>query len=228
MKKILETLKQKWAEYLLEMIVITMGILGAYTLNNWNEQRKEKVVENKLLLELSENLVTNINRLENEILLEQKTIAANILIVDHIDNRRPYHDSLDVHFSQAQRAYDIVLSASAFESIKSKGFEIIQSDSLRKEIIELFDVTYADLISQTVRLEDQFWPTAVLPIQHTHFRRIGKSQNKPTDYEALLNDHTYTNMLTSRRDFRYQAVEHKTRSVLKTRATLQHVMSVLK
>ena len=56
MKKILETLKQRWAEYLLEIFVITIGILGAYGLNNWNEDRKERILESKYLKRLQTDL----------------------------------------------------------------------------------------------------------------------------------------------------------------------------
>jgi hypothetical protein len=58
MKRILTTLIKKWPEYLLEILVITIGILGAFTLNSWNEGRKE----NDRLQKHRERLISALNQ----------------------------------------------------------------------------------------------------------------------------------------------------------------------
>ena len=66
MKKILDHIKSDWYKYLLEGIVITAGILGAFLLNAWNEDRKIARTELQLLVNLKNDLAANIVDLENQ------------------------------------------------------------------------------------------------------------------------------------------------------------------
>lgn len=224
--------EKKFGKYLLyaigEIVLVVIGILIAVSLNDFNEERKNRKTEQKLLSELEENLKMNLSRLESDLLLEQRTIDAVDLVVNYIDQRKPYHDSMDVHFGHAFYAPDIVLSTSAFESIKSRGFDIVKSDALRKNILGLFDVSYAAMISETVRLEDQFWPSSILPITHKHFRKSPNGDCKPVNYTALLNDVVYTNTIIDRKAFRRLAIRLKTASMKDTQTTLGLIKEELK
>lgn len=86
MKKIFDTLKNKWAEYLLEIIVIIIGIIGAFMLNNWNEDRKNDVKEALLITNIIEDLnsdTAHINKAIDE--LEEQLDVVDSLIYKVID-----------------------------------------------------------------------------------------------------------------------------------------------
>ena len=64
MKKILNHLTTDWYKYLLELIVITAGVLGAFALNNWNENRLARKLEKKYMSSLIVELDRDIKSLE--------------------------------------------------------------------------------------------------------------------------------------------------------------------
>ena len=139
-----------------EIVLVVIGILIALQINNWNEQRKNRATEQKLLIALHEDLLVNIDRLNKDILLEQRTITQADKIIKYLDERKPYDSSLDLIFAEALFSPDITISTSSYESIKFKGIDIIQNELLQRTIINLFDVVYTNLIAETVRLENQF------------------------------------------------------------------------
>jgi hypothetical protein len=211
----------KYARYAIgEIVLVVIGILIALQINNWNEDNKLAIKELNLLEELRANLQTNVENLEKDIEKQTQSIFYFKYIMALADQKKPYNDSIPNALHIANYAPDVVLTASAFETFKSAGLDIIRTDSLRREILTLFEVTYPTLMQETKRLEDQLWPAVVIPLYQKHFTNENENWI-PNDYEKWLKDKEFFNMLSFRRSLREQSTLLKIKTSKQTTEVIQ-------
>jgi len=139
MKRILNHLATDWYKYLLELIVITGGVFGAFALNNWNENLKEQKTELKFYRELVSDLKYNLLEVEGV----DDGLALNlhsIMQIDHyLQNNIPLDDSLKFHFAQFTSLGIANIANSAYQFMQSTGLDFVKNDLLRAAITEMYE-----------------------------------------------------------------------------------------
>jgi len=63
----------------------------------------------------------------------------------HLQGARPYTDSLNTNFGAVLGLWITHLNRSPYEVLKAKGLDLISSDSLRLQIVDLYDQMYAEV-----------------------------------------------------------------------------------
>ena len=146
MKRIFNILSEKWAEYVLEVLVITIGILGAFTLNNWNENRKARALTNNSLQAVIEDIendsiqfnyhVSNSNRLADNL---------NRTIVNLLEEGT--NDTLEYYYQKSRGYLVAVVHNSAFQSMNQLGLiSNIKDDELRAELLYYFNFVQPNVV----------------------------------------------------------------------------------
>lgn len=132
-KKILSTLAQKWPEYLIEAIVIIVSILGAFALDNWNEYRKEKQTESKIISQLIDEYQVNLEQLNEKIEFRKSIISGALTMFELIDNPETVsYDSLvtTMSFLVNDPTFDPI-----YNDLATTGsLRIISNESLKKNL----------------------------------------------------------------------------------------------
>jgi hypothetical protein len=76
MKRTLSKLARKWPKYILEILVLIIGIYGAFTLDNWNEDRKNRDFEQNILIELKHSLSGDITDLQYNLARHKRALVS--------------------------------------------------------------------------------------------------------------------------------------------------------
>ncbi len=192
-----------------EIILVVIGILIALSINNWNEDRKDRKVELKILKELYAVLKGGVMQGELSFQKEQieqnkKSKASANLIVKHLENNLSYNDSLKFHFAYAHTRFIALTKAHAYQNAKEYGLSFITNDSL-KELLTWTYETNTIWLNELNTRNNLYENSTVFPTITELFDNIDigdyaseGSERKsmiPNNYKSLKENKAYINIL---------------------------------
>jgi hypothetical protein len=195
----------KYLKYAIgEIILVVFGILIALQINTWNEERKAKAQERDILLEIKDNLNTDIVNMKDRILSANQRVNYIDFLIEHIEEKKEYNDSLARYFFVPDLMEEFNNSTSGYETLKSMGIEKIHSTSIKRSLSNYYDIRCAGFIDG-VALKNLDNTRSMSHYKKEHFKRITFSDNNtgfiPTNYDDLINDKFYLNYLYERKGY---------------------------
>ncbi len=158
---------KNWKKYSFEFLSIFIAVISAFALNNWSENRKNHNAENKILTEIHNGLYEDIEDLKLNELGHKWGIRAATYFKNLLSDTNESNDSIMLHYFNLTRDFISIQNTSGYEALKSKGLEIIENDSLRYEIISLYEYDYETL----KKFEEEYYETQ---FQENYFEKINQ------------------------------------------------------
>ena len=202
---LMENKNGKYIKYAIgEIVLVMIGILLAVQVNNWNENRKDKIKERAILQELHKDFSKNFKEFNPIMQRQINTLnSGNIVFRNlsklHLDKSR---DSVFRHVQNMFGGYSYHPSNGVVESLISSGdISLIKNDTLRKYLVSWKDVLtdYTNHVNVDLKL----WTNMIEPyvIHNGDFLVLSNDKNK-----KLLVDPVFINMLVRKQFFQKNIV----------------------
>ena len=139
----------KYLKYAIgEILLVVIGILIALQVNNWNESRKERLAEQKILKEILIDLEFSKEDLIRDIDINKENLKSAEKLKQILLDRKNIGDSIIYLMNDSYYATQFYPRTTGYQSLKSKGLDLITNDSLRKSIIGLFDFAFELVVKE--------------------------------------------------------------------------------
>ena len=132
-----------WKYALGEILLIFIGITLAIAFQNWNENRKLGQIETEVLTQLNEALQNDLVDVNANIKTHQRGVANCESMLRALTSEEAING--DIFLGNFVNSVDftfLVSDASTYEYLKSVGLHIIQEDTLRRQITNLYGAVY--------------------------------------------------------------------------------------
>jgi len=172
-----------------EILLVMIGILLAVQVNTWNEDRKRTAHEHKVLKELLLNL--RMDSLDHALNRDwSRDVGASAgYVVDGLEARVAWQDSMVLHYGRLLLHGVATLNTSAYDNLKSIGFDLISNDSIRIAVTKLYslDITRLLKLEKEMLSDDQIHNIVPVVLKRV---RINEPwwNSTPHDYDALMDD----------------------------------------
>jgi len=184
--------ENKVSKYLLyaigEIVLVVIGILIALSINNWNGDRKERRLEVDILNEIANNLENDLVAIDYGIEITTLYRDNIFSIYNHLEQKTPLTDSLRMAYSRFYGGRRFNGATMGFENLRNTGINIIQNDSLKASIVELYNVHLIRLTNvQAVGAE----VSKLVIKQMVSKLKTGNKYVEPLDIITLYDDHEF-------------------------------------
>lgn len=200
LRTILSHLKSEWYKYIIEIIVVMLGILIAFNLEQWRDTRNNKKREIEILKEFKGALAADLMEMQNNIRMHEYSILSSRMILQVIQDNLPYHDSLDACFAHTHAFTTFSGRVGPIEQLKNTNLAIVSNDKLRLEIISMYDEAYPRirLVELAIKRDyEQLRDFDRLYFDAYDVDRVSTNKNIPPPFWGIMRPLRFTELKTN-------------------------------
>ena len=221
MNKIIQHLYTDWYKYVLEMLVLIIGIYGAFALDSWNQSRLERKDERAVLVWVKNDLQNTISELEFLNGIRNKVLSGTRGIIEMQGSMELIKDSIDGYlgltlyrptFNNKMGTVDLLFTSGKINVITNDTLKDLLiawpgsiDDTIEEEAyaMKLFQEGYYPKMAEYLNIQDlmRFTSGPSFVGGLIQDEEIYPIKGFESDYEGLLSDREFINHLRMRASY---------------------------
>lgn len=161
MKKNIDNIKTEWYRYIIEILVVVIGIMVAFSLESWQDRKKDSIERQELYGDFIQELEKDLFEIKGNIEFNQRFLSmyerASEIVLN--DDKMALQDSLGVlslglmdfsDFQKSATAYDLLGASGKLDMINNKSVLFqLQDLGMKYNYINRLETNQQTLIFQT-------------------------------------------------------------------------------